>query len=374
MELSKKTWKLAFAVGRGQKPRQRDVPAGQLYILGREIGRAKIRFGLGEDTPVVCCYEAGRDGFWLHRYLVSQGIENMVVDPSSMEVNRRKRRAKTDRIDARKLLSSLIRWQEGEREVWSTVRVPSEADEDGQRLDRELEVLRGEQTRHGNRIKGYLIGVGIQLERVTRKLPEHLEEMRMHNGQPLPAYLHQQVLREFRRMQLVNEQIRELEKQRAEEIRHAEDDPHVEMVRRLMKIRGIGANSSWMFVKEAFGWREFANRRQVGSYFGLAPTPYNSGGGEREQGISKAGNRRLRKMAIEIAWGWLRFQPNSRLTQWYKRRFYGDSKRQRRVGIVALARKLMIILWRYLKESVISDGFEVREELPPLSYTASLSC
>jgi transposase len=373
MELSLNNWKLAFSTRRGQKPRRRDVPARQLDVLQREIAGAKARFGLAEDAPVVCCYEAGRDGFWLHRYLISRGIENVVMDPASIEVNRRKRRAKTDRIDAGKLLSTLIRWHEGEADVWSVVSVPSEADEDGQRLGRELRILRGEQTRHGNRIKGFLIGVGIHLDQVDRDLAERLDSMRMYNGQPLPGHLHQQVLREFLRMQLVNEQIRDLEKQRAEAIRHAQDDPQVEMVRRLLKIRGIGANSSWMFVKEAFGWRAFANRRQVGAFWGLAPTPYNSGNEEREQGISKAGNRHLRSMAIEIAWCWLRFQPDSRLTRWYQKRFARGSKRQRRVGIVALARKLMIVLWRYLKEGNITDGFALREELPALAYTRSLS-
>ena len=373
MELSLNNWKLAFSAGRGQNPRRRDVPARRLDVLDLEIAVAKAKFGLPKDAPVVCCYEAGRDGFWIHRHLISQGIENVVVDPSSLEVNRRKRRAKTDRIDAGKLLSTLIRWHEGEQKVWSVVRVPSEADEDGQRLGREIDILRKEQTRHNNRIKSFLISVGIRLPQVDKYLPRRLESMRMYNDQPLPPHLHQQVLREFRRMQLVNQQIRELEKQRAEAIRHGQDDPQVGKVRRLLKVRGIGATSSWMFVKEAFGWREFCNRREVGSFWGLTPTPYDSGKSEREQGISKAGSRRLRSMAIEIAWGWLRFQPESNLTRWYMKRFAKGSKRQRRVGIVALARKLMIVLWRYLKEGDISDGFELREELPSIAYTRSLS-
>jgi transposase len=347
--------------------------ARDLEGLERELALAKKRFGLGEDVAVVCCYEAGRDGFWIHRYLTSKGIENVVVDSSSIEVSRRQRRAKNDRLDAEKLLSMLIRWHEGEEHVWSVVCVPSAEDEEGRRLHRELKTLKEEQNRHVNRIKGLLICVGIQLDAVDRHLPEDLKSMRMYNGKRLPEHLHQQVLREFRRMQLANEQIRALEKQRAEQIRHAEGDRQVEQIRRLLKIRGIGANSSWVFVKEVFGWREFANRRELGAVFGLVPTPYNSGSSERKQGISKAGNRRLRSMAIEIAWCWLRFQPESCLTHWYLKRFAKGSKRQRRIGIVALARKLMVLLWRYLQGEELSDGFELRRGPPPISYTPSLS-
>lgn len=373
MELSLGTWKLAFSTGRGRKPRRRDVPARELQALEREMAWAKRRFGLDPGTPVVCCYEAGRDGFWIHRYLVSQGIQNVVVDSSSIEVNRRQRRVKSDRLDVDKLLAMLIRWHQGETHVWSVVQVPSEEDEDGRRLHRELKTLKEEQTRHGNRIKGLLIGVGIRLDHIDRHLPERLQAMRRYDGRLLPEHLHQQLLREFRRMQLANEQIRELEKQRAEQIRHAQDDPQVEQVRRLMEVRGIGVNSSWMFVKEVFGWRQFSNRREVGAVFGLVPTPYNSGGSQREQGITKAGNRRLRSMAVEIAWCWLRFQPNSRLSQWYRERFASGSKRQRRIGIVALARKLMIVLWRWLTDGQITDGFELRDGLPSIGYTPSLS-
>jgi transposase len=375
MELSLNQWKLAFSTGRGRKPRRRDVQGRQVDALKWEISLAKGRFGLAEDAPVLCCYEAGRDGFWLHRYLLSEGVQNVVVDSSSIEVNRRRRRAKTDRLDAEKLLAMLIRWHEGEGDVWRTVRVPDEATEDSRRLHRELKALREEQIRHNNRIKALLIGVGIRLERVDKQLPKRLEAMRLWDGRALPEYLQGQVLREFRRMQLANEQIRELEKDRAKQIRHVQGDGHIDKVRRLMELRGIGDNSSWMFVKEVFGWRKLANRREVGAVFGLVPTPYNSGGSERDQGISKAGNQRLRSMAIEIAWCWLRFQPNSQLTKWYARRFAEGSKRQRRIGIVALARKLMVVLWRWLEEGDTTDGFEFRREgLPmPISYTRRLS-
>ena len=373
MELSDGTWKLAFSPGRGRKPRLRNVSARDLVGLRREIEHAKGRFGLPADARVVCCYEAGRDGFWIHRFLLGEGIENVVVDSSSIEVNRRKRRAKTDRLDAAKLLAMLIRWHQGEDHVWSVVQVPSAEVEDGRRLHRELDVLKKEQTRHNNRIKALLIGVGIRLDHVDRRFPERLESMRLYNGEELPPQLHQQLLREFKRMQLANTQIRELEQQRAEEIRTAEDDPQVEKTRKLMRVRGVGVNGSWLFVRELFGWRKFDNRRQVGAAIGLAPTPYNSGGSGSEQGITKAGNHRVRVMAIEIAWGWLRYQPNSKLTRWYNRRFAKGSKRQRRIGIVALARKLMIVLWRYLEEDQITDGFELRDTPPRIAYTPSLT-
>lgn len=373
IELSLETWKLAFSTGRAKKPRRRDVPARGLERLAKEIAYAKQQLGLAADAPVVCCYEAGRDGFWLHRHLTEEGINNAVVDSSSIEVNRRQRRAKTDRLDVQKLLSMLIRWHEGEEDVWSVVRVPSAEQEDGRRLNRELQFLKEEQTRHNNRIKGLLIGVGIHLKQIDRNFPNFLQVVEMYNGQPLPTQLHQELLREFQRMQLTNQQIRELEQQRAKEIRHAENDPQVEQVRKLMLVRGIGVNSSWMFTKEVFGWREFSNRREVGAVFGLVPTPYNSGNSERDQGISKAGNRRLRSMAIEIAWGWLRFQPDSQLTKWFYKRFANGSKRQRRIGIVALARKLVIVLWRWLTSGEITDGFQLRDGPPTISYTASLS-
>ena len=373
IELSLETWKLAFSTGRAKKPRRRDVPGRGLERLEEEIACAKRHLGLAADSPVVCCYEAGRDGFWLHRHLTEEGINNVVVDSSSIEVNRRQRRAKTDRLDVQKLLSMLIRWHEGEKDVWSVVRVPSAEQEDGRRLNRELQFLREEQTRHNNRIKGLLIGVGIRLKQIDRNFPKFLQVAEMYNGQPVPTQLHQELLREFQRMQLTNQQIRELEQQRAKEIRHAENDPQVEQARKLMLVRGIGVNSSWMFTKEVFGWREFSNRREVGAVFGLVPTPYNSGNSERDQGISKAGNRRLRSMAIEIAWGWLRFQPDSQLTKWFMKRFANGSKRQRRIGIVALARKLVIVLWRWLTSGEITDGFQLRDGPPTISYTASLS-
>ncbi len=354
LELSNTKWKLGFTVGMGQDPRERTIDAGDTRALRHEIAQARRRFCPGQDSPVVSCYEAGRDGFWLHRYLTKEGIENQVVDSSSIEVNRRARRAKTDRIDLGKLLSMLIRYHEGERSVWRTVRVPTVKEEDRRQLHRELATLKQARTEHSNRIKGLLVSQGVRL-RVTPEFPQQLAEARTWDGSLLPQGLVDRLLREFERWSFTQAQIRALEAQRRELIRTS-DDPDIVMVRQLLKLRGIGENGAWVFVMEVFGWREIKNRRQVGALFGLAPTPHASGSSAREQGISKAGNPLARSMAIEIAWSWLRYQPDSDLTLWYQRRFGHGNKRQRRVGIVALARKLMVALWRYLTTGLVPTG------------------
>lgn len=373
MELSNSKWKLAFSVGPGRKPRRREVTAGAIFALLDEIKQAKRRFQLDPQCQVMTCYEAGRDGFWIHRFLCDQGITNLVVDSSSIEISRRQRRAKTDRLDAEKLLSMLMRYAGGENSVWSVIHPPTPQQEDARQLHRELETLKREQTRHGNRIKGLLVSQGIRLQKIDRQLPQRLEKMRLYNCDPLPVHLKQRILREFERMQLVNRQIRDLEMQRAKKIRQADSDPMVCMVRHMMGLCGIGPASSWLFVYEVFGWRQIGNRRQLGSLLGLTPTPSNSGNVARDQGISKSGNRRMRSMAIEIAWGWLRYQPDSELAKWYQRRFGHGSKRLRRIGIVALTRKLMIALWKYLRDGEIPDGARIRQARYQFSYTPSLS-
>jgi transposase len=347
-----------MTIGFGQKPRECDMPAGDLLRLGEEISKAKKRFGLSRQARVISCYEAGRDGFWLHRALEGEGIRNLVVDPSSIEVPRRKRRSKTDRLDVGKLLTMLMRYHLGESKVWSVVRVPSVEAEDNRHLHRELDVLKRERTRHINRIKGLLAGVGVRLS-PKAKFAEQLEEVRLWDGSTLPPALHCRLLREHERKQSVQKQILELEAERAEILRHCPSQ-ETEKVRRLQRLRGIGVNSSWLFGMELFAWREFGNRRQVAALAGLAPTPHSSGDLEREQGISKAGNRLVRSMAIEIAWAWLRFQPQSELSRWYERRFGHGSSRMRRVGIVALARKLLIALWRWVEMGVLPEGAELK--------------
>jgi transposase len=353
-ELGNKQWKVGSTIGLGQAPRLRTIVAGDLPQLQDEIGRAKRRFRLAEEVRVVSCYEAGRDGFWLHRYLLSEGIENVIVDSASLEVNRRKRRVKTDRVDARKLLTMLLRYHSGEPKVWHVVRVPSLEQEDGRQLHRDLSSLKRERTRHINRIKGLLVSQGVRLE-IKKDFPEQVSEATLWDGNPLPPGMQARVRREFTRIQLVNQHIKALEAERRQIIRTA-SDPQTEMIRQLLHLRGIGPTSAWLFVKEFFGWRQFRNRRQVGALSGLTPTPHQSGDSYREQGIDKAGNRHIRAIAIEIAWAWLRFQPDSALSRWYQERFGHGNSRMRRIGIVALARKLLIALWRYLETGEVPEG------------------
>ena len=360
-ELGNDSWKLGFTVGMGQRPRERNIGARDVAALEREIRLAKKRFGLPETAPVLSCYEAGRDGFWLHRYLVEQGVQNLVVDSSSIEVNRRQRRAKTDRMDVGKLLGQLIRYRSGERKVWSVVRVPSPKDEDDRQLHRELSTLKKERTRQVNRIKGLLASQGVRLP-VKADFAQRLESVRAWDGSPLLARLQARLVREYERLEFVGKQIKQLERQRVQEIRQSAD-PKVEQVRALMRLNGIGVNSSWQFIMEFFGWREFRSGKEVGGLSGLAPTPYQSGSSYREQGMSKAGNRHVRAMAVEIAWGWLGYQPESELTKWYEKRFGQGSKRIRKIGIVALARRLLVELWRYLETGAIPEGAVLKTRL-----------
>lgn len=350
-------WKLAFGTAPGQRPRLRTVAARNLAGLLEEVERAKERFGLSSTVRVVSCYEAGRDGFWLHRFLLSQGIENLVVDSSSIEVNRRARRAKTDRLDAQKLLSHLIRSTQGEK-VFSVLRVPNPEQEDNRQGPRELSSLKEERTAHRNRIKSLLAGQGIRLE-VTQDFLEQLDQVRLWDGGPLPAELRQRLLREHERLALLQKQIKELERQRRQVVRESPEVAH-QQVKHLLKLRGVGDNSAWLLVREFFGWRQFQNGRELGALAGLAPMPHQSGDLDREQGISKAGNRRVRTMLIEIAWTWVRFQPRSRLTLWFEQRYGPGNGRSRRVGIVATARRLLIALWRYLNNGLVPDGAEFK--------------
>jgi transposase len=365
-ELSQTKWMLGFTIGFGQRPRLRTIAARDLAALQAEIPLARARFGLGEDAPVISCYEAGRDGFWLHRYLLSLGVTNLIVDSASIEVNRRAKQAKTDKLDLGKLLTMLtpalhrtqcgasVRYQAGEKKVWHVVHVPSPEVEDHRHLHRELTDLKEQRTQHINRIKGYLANQGLSLE-VDDDFPEIVEQQRLWNGEPLPPGLQARLLCEHERFQLVQQQIQALEAERRELIRSS-TQPEAEQVRRLLRLRGIGINCAWLYVMEFFCWRAFRNRREVGALAGLTPMPHQSGEEDHELGISKVGNRHIRAMAIEIAWGWLRYQPNSELSRWYQRRFGKGSKRLRKIGIVALARKLLIAIWRYLEFGTLPAG------------------
>jgi transposase len=353
-ELGNREWKLGFSTGFGQPPRVRAIAARDLAALRTEIARAKRRFALSASARVVSCYEAGRDGFWLHRALLVWGVENLVVDSASIEVNRRARRAKSDRLDVRKLLLMLMRYAAGEQRVWRVVRVPSPAEEDRRQLHRELMTTTRDRTRLTNRIKGLLASQGVALT-TLRGFAAELPRLRTWDGAPLPAALCARLEREWAKLTCLSEQLRALRAARRELLRTG-TDPAVAQVRRLLALRAIGLESAWLYVMEFFSWRAFHNRREVGALAGLTPTPYQSGDLAHEQGIAKAGNRHIRAMAIEIAWAWLRYQPTSALARWYEERFGQGSSRLRRIGIVALARKLLIALWRYLETGAVPEG------------------
>ena len=361
-ELGEGTWKLTFSPGFGESVVRRTVTSRDREAVLHTITAMKDHFGLPGEARVVSCYEAGRDGFWLHRFLASHGIENLVVDSSSIEVSRRRRRAKTDRLDGESLLDLLLRHLAGSRKkVWSVVRVPTLEQEDRRHLHRELQSAKRDRTRVTNRMKGLLANQGLTLD-LKQDVPAQLAALRQWDGSPLAAGLRARLAREWERVQFYTGLIERLEAERRELLREAKDSV-IEQVLQLNCLRGIGVNSAWLYVMELFGWRELRNRREVGAIVGLTPTPNESGQQERERGMSKAGNRHVRAMAIEIAWGWLRFQPNSELSKWYQRRFGSGSKRVRKTGIVALARKLMIELWRFLETGVIPEGAELKTDV-----------
>jgi transposase len=358
-ELSEKNWKLGFTTGPGQKPRERTVTARDQQRVLDEIASAKRRFGLPETAPVVSCYEAGREGFWLHRFLEAHGVTNHVVDSSAIEVSRRQRRAKSDGLDVRKLLSMLMRYEQGEQKVWQVVNVPSVEAEDQRHLHRDLETLKRERGSTTSRIKGLLSSQGIQVTSLTH-LPEQLDALRLWDGSPIPPGLRQRVLRVYAHHQFLSEQIAEVEAERRALLKTS-TDASIDKIRQLMLLKGMGINGSWLLVMEFFGWREFKNRREVGGLAGFPPTPYQSGESAREQGISKSGNRHVRWMTTELAWSWLRFQPDSALSVWFRERFGRGGKRLRRIGIVAVARKLLIALWRFLETGVLPEGAVLKE-------------
>jgi transposase len=355
MELSNDKWKLALS--NGERIRRVHVIAGDLPDLTKAIDQAKEKLKLPKNAKVISCYEAGRDGFWIHRYLISQGIENHVVDSSSIETNRRKKQVKTDRIDAEKLVVMLMRYiVNGEKKLWRIVHVPSEEQEDMRRLHREFDRLKKEKSQHSSRIRSLLVLHGIRLETLNiTDWSKQVHQFTQWDGRSLPAYLQEELIREGKRLALVREQMRHIQAKQIDLINNSEE-PMVQKVAQLMMLGSIALKSAWLFVMEFYGWREFKNGRQIGSLAGLTGTPHDSGDSEKDQGISKAGNRRIRAMIIEISWIWLRCQPGSHLTQWFNRRFAHGGKRMRRIGIVALARRLLIELWRYLETGAIPPG------------------
>ena len=358
-ELSENPWKLGCTTGHGQQPRERPVAARNQARVLQEIDQAKRRFGLPETALVISCYEAGREGFWLHRFLQAQGLTNHVVDSSSIEVNRRKRRAKSDGLDVRKLLSMLMRYAHGERQVWRVVKVPSVDAEDHRHLHRDLETLKQERASTTTRLKGLLSSQGVRLASLS-KFPAQLDALRLWDGSPIPSGLRRRLLRVYAHHQFLSQQIAALEAERRTLLQSSQA-ASIEKVRQLMQLKGIGINGSWVLVMEFFGWRELKNRREVGGLAGLTPTPYHSGESAREQGITKSGNRHVRWMTTELAWSGLRYQPGSALSCWFRERFGGGGKRLRRIGIVAVARKLLSALWRFLETGVLPEGAELKE-------------
>jgi transposase len=357
-ELDDRGWKLGFTTGLGRHPRKRSIAPRDLDALKTEINLAKKRFGLLATAQVLSCYEAGREGFWLHRYLIAQGIENLLVDAASIEVKQRRRRLKTDQVDLDKLLRMLVRHYAAEKDVWSVVHVPSAEAEERRHVHRERWTLSDERTSHINRIKGLLASQGIHLS-VKKDFPESLKAARTWDGSPLPARLIPRLQREYQRMQLVERQIEEIEQEQAEALRSS-DDPSVAIVRHLMRLRAIGVHTAWPLAMELFSWRKFRSRREIGGLVGLASVPYQSGNTSQDQGMSKTGNGRLRALAIEMAWSWLRFQPESELSRWYQERFGRGSRRLRKIGAVAVARKLLIALWRYLEQGEIPESARLK--------------
>jgi transposase len=361
LELGEGRWKLGFGRGFGGKVLRRQVIARDGSGLLAAIECAKKKLGLLRSARVVSLYEAGRDGFWLHRFLVAHGIENLVIDSSSLEVNRRRRRAKTDRIDLEGLLDLLKRHLAGSsKKVFSVVRVPSVEEEDRRHLHRELLSAKRDRTRVTNRMKGLLANQGLTLA-LKKDVPAQLSALRRWDGTELPMGLQARLEREWERVVFYNGLVHRLEAERREQLRTS-SDPVMKQVRQLNALRAIGINSAWLYAMEFFGWRQFRNGEQIGALAGFAPTPFQSGESEREQGMSKAGNRHVRTMTVEIAWCWLRFQPQSELAKWYERRFGHGSKRLRKIGIVALARKLLIALWRYLEAGVLPEGALLKTE------------
>ena len=356
MELSNRRWKLGFSNGRRQ--RHKSIDARDRQQLLDEVEQAKLKLGLSEQARVVCCFEAGRDGHWLHRWLVSAGFEALEIDSSSIETSRGRKHVKTDRVDVEKLLDLLLRYCLGFRKAFRVVRVPDEAAEAGQRVHREDEYLLKQRGRVGNRIKSLLVAQGVSGLSLRGDFAARLETVRLWHGEGLSTELKTELIRLHVQYTLFDGQLTELAAAYVAEL--STESPVAEKRRRLERLKSIGPKSSRVLSAEVFGWRTFANGKQVGAMAGLTPTPSQSGDTRTEQGISKAGNRRVRRVMIELAWLWLRWQPNSELSLWFERRFAHGGRRMRRIGIVAMARKLLIALWRYVEHGVIPEGAELK--------------
>ena len=364
LELSRSSWVVtALLPGGGEKMSRHAVPGGDIagllarFLQLREKGQART----GRDFPIIVILEAGLDGFWIHRALENEGIKSHVVDPASIATSRRRRRAKTDRLDGETLVRTLLAFMRGEPRVCAMVRAPSPEDEDRRRITRERKALIAERVEHVNRIKGLLFAQGIRgYEPLHRNRRARLEDLRTGDGRDLPSHLKAQILRELDRLELLLDQIKAVEAERDAALAEAFEDRETPAVARmLLDIRGIGPEVAAVLWSEGL-FRRFDNRRQVAAYAGLAPSPWQSGAVSREQGVSKAGNPRLRTTMIQLAWLWLGHQPDSALTRWFRQRVEQNGGRQRKTAIVALARKLLVALWKYVTSGVVIEGAVMR--------------
>lgn len=363
LELSRLSWLVtSLSPGKGEKMSRHSVPAGDvagLLKLFAELKR-KAQARTGENYPIITIQEAGLDGFWIHRVLQQEGIESHVVDPASIATPRRQRRAKTDRLDGETLLRTLLACKRGEPRVCAMVVAPSPEEEDRRRLSRERRALIAERITHVNRIKGLLFAQGVSdYAPLRRDRRARLEALRTGDGRVLPSHLKAQISRELDRLELLLDQIKAVEAEQdallAGTGKDAGEKAVPAPVTMLLALKGMGPNFAAVLWSEGF-YRQFANRRQLAAYAGLAATPWRSGGIQREQGVSKAGNPRLRTTMIQLAWLWLRHQGQSALARWFE----AHSKRGRKSAIVALARKLLVALWKYVSAGVVIEGAEMK--------------
>ena len=353
LELGSTSWTLGFTTREARAPRVRRIRAGELPALEKEMLLAKARFALPLDAPVASCYEAGRDGFWIHRWLAARHVRSVVVDSSSIEVNRRARRAKTDRLDVVKLLGLLKRSEAGEH-VWSIVHVPSPEAEADRQLTREIATVREDRKRVRFRIQSLLATQGIRLH-VGRGFLGHLANAVTGDGRPLAAAFRERLTREWEHWHAVHARLQRLKTMRDTAI--AQSSERVTMIARQMcRLRGVAETGAAVLSAELFATRTFTNGRQIGALLGLVPVPYRSDQRVSDQGISKAGRTEVRRVAVQLAWCWLRWQPHSALAEWYRHRFVAAGGRSKRVGIVAVARKLVIALWRYVTHDIVPEG------------------
>ena len=358
LELSRSIWLItSVSPGGGEKMSKHSVPAGEIGALLARFSelRKKAFARTGKMVPIIVIQEAGLDGFWIHRVLQIEGIESHVVDPASIATSRRRRRAKTDKIDGEALVRTLLAYKRGEPRVCAMVKAPTPEEEDHRRLCRERKVLTSERVLHVNRIKGLLFSQGVSgYEPLRRDRRQRLDELRTGDGRPLPLHLKSQIGRELDRLELLLEQVKAVEAER-DALLASQDVVAPAPAAMLLGIKGIGSEFAAILWSEGL-FRHFDNRRQIASYAGLAPTPWQSGSVDREQGVSKAGNPRLRTTLIQLAWLWLRHQPQSALALWFEERVRRNGGRLRKTTIVALARKLLIALWKYVTVGVVIEG------------------